>query len=66
MTELEQLRRRVAAQRRELRRLNKYYQLYWSGFHRALCLKKEMHLRGKMLKAFGQAAVRTAEHKGEK
>ena len=61
-TELEQLRKRVTAQRRELRRLNKYYKLYWSGFHRALYLKDEMDLRGKMIKAFGQSAVRAAEH----
>ena len=29
--ELGQLRRRVTAQRRELRRLNKYYMMYWHG-----------------------------------
>ena len=65
-TELEQLRKRVTAQRRELRRLNKYYKLYWSGFHRALYLKEEIDLRGKMIKAFGKTAVWTAEHEGEK
>ena len=63
-TELENLRRRVTAQRRELRRLNKYYKLYWNGFHRALHLKEEMSLRGKMIKAFGKPAVSAAEHEG--
>ena len=64
-TELEQLRKRVTAQRRELRRLNKYYTMYWNGFHRALYMKEEMDLRGKMIKAFGQPAVWAAEHEGE-
>ena len=65
-SEIEQLRKRVTAQRRELRRLNKYYNLYWSGFHRALYLKDEMDLRGKMVKAFGKPAVWAAEHESEK
>ena len=60
--ELEQLRRRVAAQRRELRRLNKFYRMYCNGFHRALYIKEAMALRGKMIKAFGQQPVWAAEH----
>ena len=61
MTELEQLRKRVTAQRRELRRLNKYYTMYWNGFHRALYVKEAMALRGKMIMAFGRQAVSDAE-----
>lgn len=60
--ELEQLRRRVTAQRRELRRLNKYLGPYWEGFCRGLEAKEAMTLRGKMIKAFGQPAVWAAEH----
>ena len=61
-SELEQLRRRVAAQRRELRRLNKFYRMYWNGFYRGMNAVTMDVLRNKMIKAFGQAAVRAAEH----
>ena len=60
-TELEQLRKRVAAQRRELRRLNKYYRMYWEGFDKGLSAKETYTLRGKMIKAFGSQAVSDAE-----
>ena len=59
--ELENLRRRVAAQRRELRRLNKYLGPYWEGFHRGLSAKENVTLRSKMIKAFGSQAVSEAE-----
>ena len=60
-TELENLRRRVSAQRRELRRLNKYYTMYWNGYNRGMNAVATDTLRGKMIKAFGQPAVRAAE-----
>ena len=62
MTELEQLRKRVIAQRRELRRLNKYLRPYWEGFHHGLGAREIVALRGKMIKAFGHPAVWAAEH----
>ena len=62
MTELEQLRRRVTAQRRELRRLNKHLKPYWEGFYRGLGLTETYTLRSKMIKAFGSQAVFAAEH----
>ena len=62
MTELEQLRKRVAAQRRELRKLNGFYRMYWNGFYRGMNAVQAVTLRNKMIKAFGQAAVRAAEH----
>ena len=65
-TELEQLRKRITAQRRELRRLNKYYDLYWNGYNRGMNAEATETLRGKMIKSFGQAAVRSAEHEDEK
>ena len=60
--ELEQLRKRVTAQRRELRRLNKSYKLYWNGYKRGMNAVATDTLRNKMIKAFGQEAVRAAEH----
>ena len=66
LTELEQLRKRVTAQRRELRRLNKYYEVYWNGYKRGMNAVATDTLRNKMIKAFGQAAVRAAEQEGEK
>ena len=62
MTELEQLRKRVTAQRRELRRLNKYYDLYWNGYNRGMNAESTVTLRYKMIKAFGQAAKFNAEY----
>ena len=59
--ELERLRKRITAQRRELRRLNKYYHLYWNGYNRGMNAEVAETLRNKMIKAFGQSAVRTAE-----
>ena len=60
-TELEQLRRRVTAQRRELRRLNKYYGMYWNGYNRGMNAVATDTLRNKMIKAFGGKAVSEAE-----
>ena len=61
MTELEQLRKRVATQRRELRRLNGFYRMYWNGFYRGMNAVAVDILRGKMIKAFGRQAVVEAE-----
>ena len=64
-TELYDLRKRVKAQRRELRRLNQQIAnpkaVYWYGFRQGIdhCLVSE--LRGKMNKAFGFEAVKKAE-----
>ena len=60
-TELKQLRKRVAAQRRELRRLNGFYRMYWNGFYRGMNLVQADALRNKMIKAFGKSAVSEAE-----
>ena len=74
MTELEKLHLRVKSQRRELRRLNKFYRMYWNGFYRGMnaveteALRIKISavateiLRGKMIKAFGKPAVSAAEH----
>jgi hypothetical protein len=63
--ELFALRRRVKAQRRELRRLNKQLAVpaaaYWYGFRSGLDANRASTLRGKMIKAFGNEAVRAAE-----
>ena len=61
MTELEQLLRRITAQRRELRRLNKYYGLYWNGFYRGMNAVATDTLRIKMINAFCSQAVSEAE-----
>lgn len=65
-SELENLRRRVKAQRRELRRLNKEVSApkaaYWWGFRKGLDARAESELRGKMNKVFGHEAVWKAEH----
>ena len=60
--ELLTLRRRVKAQRAELRRLNKYLGPYWAGFRHGGEMSDAACLRGKLAKAFGWAAVRKAEH----
>jgi hypothetical protein len=62
-SELTILRRRVKAQRAELRRLNKYLGPYWAGFRRGGEMSDAACLRGKMAKAFGWEAVRAAENK---
>ena len=60
-TELEQLRRRVKLQRRELRRLNRYLRVYWEGFDKGLSAKETYTLRSKMINVFGSKAVSEAE-----
>ena len=64
--ELANLRRRVKAQRKELRRLNKEMggpkAAYWWGFRKGLDAHGESELRGKMNKAFGYKVVWEAEH----
>lgn len=64
--ELASLRRRVKAQRKELRRLHKEVSgpksAYWWGFRKGLDAHAETELRGKMNKAFGYKVVWQAEH----
>ena len=60
--ELTILRRRVKAQRAELRRLNKYLGPYSAGFRRGGEISDAACLRGKMAKVFGWDAVREAEN----
>lgn len=64
--ELSNLRKRVKAQRRELRRLNKEVSdpkaAYWFGFRRGLDALATTTLRGKMNAAFGYKTVWEAEH----
>lgn len=66
--ELSILRRRVRAQRRELKRFNREVSgpkaTYWWGFRNGLEAHAETILRGKMHKAFGYKAVWEAEHGG--
>lgn len=59
--ELIVLRRRVKAQRAELRRLNKYLGPYFAGFRRGCEISEMSTLRCKMAKVFGWAAVQAAE-----
>ena len=63
--ELSVLRRRVKAQRAELRRLNKILGPYWRGFSAGLASERESVLRGKMIRAFGHEAVFAAEHRND-
>lgn len=60
--ELRALRKRVKQQRAELRRLNKVLGPYWTAWRRGHSFARETELRGKMIAAFGSAAVRAAEH----
>jgi hypothetical protein len=64
--ELCDLRRRVKAQRRELRRLNREVSgpraAFWRGFSRGIEANTTTTLRGKMNEAFGHVAVWEAEH----
>lgn len=60
--ELTILRQRVKAQRKELKRLNKYLGPYWAGFNAGIASERETALRRKMINAFGHAAVYEAEH----
>ena len=61
-TELARLRRRVMAQRAELRRLNKILGPYWQGFRSGISTDHTKDLRAKMFAAFGSDAVLKAEH----
>ena len=59
--ELAALRRRVKAQRAELRRLNKVLGPYWAGFRRGLDVDSTKELRVRMFAAFGVEPVQRAE-----
>jgi len=61
----ELLRKRVIAQRVELRRLNKIIAPRWAAFSAGLYAAKVTELRGKMIKAFGHQAVYKAENGGD-
>lgn len=63
--ELNRLRKRVIAQRAELRRLNKIIAPRWAAFSAGLYAAKVTELRGKMIKAFGHQAVYKAENGGD-
>ena len=65
ITELNRLRKRVKAQRVELRRLNKIIGPRWAAFSAGLYAAKVTELRGKMIKAFGHQAVYKAENGGD-
>lgn len=56
------LRKRVMAQRAELRRLNKIIGPRWAAFSAGLEAAKVTELRGKMIKAFGHPSVYKAEN----
>ena len=60
--ELNALRKRVKAQRAELRRLNKMIGPRWAAFSAGLYAAKVTNLRHKMIKAFGHPAVYKAEN----
>ena len=59
--ELACLRKRVKAQRAELRRLNKTLGPYWTGYKNGMVHKDHTALRVKMFAAFGVPAVQAAE-----
>ena len=59
--ELVHLRRRVKAQRAELRRLNQIVGRYWVGVRTGLNLDFATRLRGTMVATFGREAVLAAE-----
>ena len=59
--ELACLRKRVKAQRAELRRLNKTLGPYWIGFRKGLDHQAEKAIRVKMFAAFGVPATQAAE-----
>jgi hypothetical protein len=61
-SELKILRKRVMAQRAELRRLNKIIESRWAVFSAGLYAARMAELREKMIKAFGHQAVYEAEH----
>ena len=63
--ELNRLRKRVMAQRTELRRLNKVIGPRWAAFSAGLYAAKVTELRGKMIKTFGHPAVYKAENDGD-
>lgn len=65
ISELNRLRKRVKAQRVELRRLNKIIAPRWAAFSAGLYAAKVTELRGKMIKAFGHQAVYKAENGGD-
>lgn len=60
-SELESLRKRVKAQRAELRRLNKTLGPYWAGFRSGLHYDSAKDVRVKMFATFGVEAVQKAE-----
>lgn len=62
-TQVKTLKKRLKEQRKELRRLNRYVEIYWHGFRRGMEVSDTCELRGKMIKAFGNDAVRKAEGK---
>ena len=59
--ELTCLRRRVKAQRAELRRLNKTNAALWHGWRHGVSLGCASRLRGQMMHVFGVEAVQKAE-----
>jgi hypothetical protein len=65
IAELRSLRKRVKAQRAELRRLNKIVGTRWAAFSAGLYAAKMAELRHKMIKAFGYKAVYEAERGGD-
>lgn len=59
--ELARLRKRVKAQRAELRSLNKTLGHYWTGYRNGVGYQDYTALRVKMFAAFGVPAVQAAE-----
>ena len=59
--ELANLRRRVKAQRAELRRLNRTMSVYWAGIRHGMHFDAAKDVRVKMFAAFGVPAVQQAE-----
>lgn len=59
--EITALRRRVASQRRELRRLNYTVSLMWKGWRYGVMTTHSNEYRARMIRAFGYDAVALAE-----
>lgn len=61
MTELESLKKKVKAQKTELRRLNKHLQAFWRGWYHHFYVTEINDFRGKMIETFGLEEVQKAE-----